>query len=65
MSEKDIQQGYDIGYSDGLAHGKLEGSDETEERIIKPLDEFAENTDYPEVEWTLHNLKDAIKGDQE
>lgn len=37
MSDRDIQKGYDLGYADGLAHGKLEGADETEQRIARLL----------------------------
>lgn len=32
--------------------------------ILKLINEFAANTDYPEVESTLEHLQDAIKGGQ-
>lgn len=40
------------------------GWEDAEDQIIKLIDEYIENTDYPEVEWTLENVKDAIKGEQ-
>lgn len=33
-------------------------------RTVKLIDEFAANTDYPEVESTLENLKNSIIGEQ-
>jgi hypothetical protein len=40
------------------------GVDREQERIIAIIDEFAENTDYPEVENTLTWLREVIKGEQ-
>jgi recombinational DNA repair protein RecR len=41
------------------------GVDREQERIIAIIDEFAENTDYPEVENTLTWLREVIKGEQD
>ena len=47
MSEKDVQKGYDLGYADGLTHGKLEGAEEAQERIIKLLFDEGKHSIYP------------------
>lgn len=49
---------------DLLKYGSKQGIEQEQERIFKLIDEFAENTDYPEVEWTLGNLKNAIGEEQ-
>jgi flagellar biosynthesis/type III secretory pathway protein FliH len=67
VSEKDIQKGYDLGYADGLAHGKLEGADEAEERILKLLEDKIP-TIFSEGDWSratpLQELRALIKGEQ-